>query len=155
MHPHPFSTARFSTQRLSHTHLHVRRQHRDGSFALNRLLLPGRGFSHRVEDSSVSSREAPLVLSGPRPVLLGPYTRVCICMLAGTHALHFLSLRLVRSYIRSRRVEGRPTAAREEDRAWPRSPAPRSAFIWSRNISYFPSSPLTLSLSLSLSLSPS
>jgi len=100
MHPHPFSTARFFTQRLSHTHLRIHRQHRDGSFALNRLLLPGGEFSHRVEDSSVSSREAPLVLSGPRPVLLRPL-HTCLCMYVSRYTRSPLPFAASRSFVYS------------------------------------------------------
>lgn len=117
----------------------------DGSFALNRLLLlliSGGGFSHRMEDASASSREAPLALSGPR----GPHTctRMCVRARAGTRVLHFLSPRLsfVRSFVRTfgpeEPMEGQQRQGKKTGRG--RDLPHREAHLfWSRNFSCVPS----------------
>lgn len=65
----------------------------------------------------------------------------CVCESREVCVL-FLSPRLCASKSR------RKAAGREEDRAWSRSPAPRNAFIWSRNFSLplLPSQRITHSL---------
>lgn len=94
--------------------------------------------------------------AGTTAVLTYIFVCVRVCMCERTHSPLPFAASFVRLYTRSWRVEGRPTAAREEDRAWPRSPAPRSAFIWSKNIFYVPFIVVTdISPSLSLSFSSS